>query len=122
MASKVFNFDQITKKIDDVYKYLNDRELKLPTDVDSIEQLDEIYDKVEELDHKLGKFRTAFRHSVTTVIEQKQNEILANAVLKLTPDELVALSNKLRTRNKKLHETESVTPSFDNPTGDDNLE
>lgn len=121
MANKVFNFKQITKKIDDVYDYLNDRELKLPTDVDSIDQLDKIYDNVEELDRKIGKFRGAFRHSVTSVIDQKQNEILATAMLKLSPEELVALSNKLKARNQKLHETEKEVSSFDKPTGNDNL-
>ena len=121
LANKVFNFTQITKTIDGVYNYLNDRELKLPTDVDSIEKLDEIYDKVEELDKKIGKFRGAFRHSVTSVIDQKQNEILATAMMKLSPDELVALSNKLKARNQKLHSVEKEESSFDKPTGDNDL-
>lgn len=121
MSNKVFNFAQITKRIDDVYDYLNDRELKLPADVNSIDELDKIYDNVEELDKKIGKFRGAFRRSVTSVIDQKQNEILATAILKLPPDELIALSNKLKSRNQKLHEVEKETASFDKPTNDEQL-
>lgn len=99
MAKKDFNIDQIAKRIDDLYQYLSERDLKLSNEYNSLDKLHEIYQEVEQLDKKVGKLRSVFRESVTDVIEQKQNEILAESLYTLPQDKLLELSNKLKAEN-----------------------
>lgn len=124
MATKEFTISQIAKKVDALYDFLSERELKLSNDFNSVDKLNDAYDDIDQLGKKIGKLRTLFQNSVTGVLDQKQNAILAEAMLTMKPDELVALSQKLQARKQKSESSveDQSAPTYMNPSQNDALD
>lgn len=124
MATKEFTISQIAKKVDALYDFLSERELKLSNDFNSVDKLNDAYDDIDQLGKKIGKLRTLFQNSVTGVLDQKQNAVLAEAMLTMKPDELVALSQKLQARKQKSESSveDQSAPTYTNPSQNDALD
>lgn len=124
MATKEFTISQVAKKVDALYDFLSARELKLSNDFNSVDKLNDAYDDIDQLGKKIGKLRTLFQNSVTGVLDQKQNAVLAEAMLTMKPDELVALSQKLQARKQKSESSveDQPAPTYTNPSQNDALD
>lgn len=101
MTKSKVTFKMLEKKINALDEYVKAHSLSMNADYNTMEGLQEYLNEGEDIARQIRKIASSVKREVESNVEAKKDRIIAQAVLEKTPEELIALSNKLKAAARK---------------------